>query len=242
MGQMIKYIIVDDEPLAREGMSLNCEQVPFLDPKGSFPNAIEAAEFLNKNPIDLMFLDIEMPGLSGLEFIRSLKNAPQIILCTAYPQYALESYELDVTDYLVKPIKFERFFKAVNKVRDYMNLNTGLPSTIDDYGDSYMFIKSDRQFVKIYYDDVLYIKGMKDYVVIHTTKGKFMTAMNVKTILGQLPKNLFARTSKSFVLQVKKITSISVDTIYMEELELPLGPSYKEAFIKDFVNTNLVSR
>lgn len=238
----MKYIIVDDEPLAREGMMLNCERVPFLEHQGSFANAMEAANFLNENEVDLMFLDIEMPGLSGLDFIRSLKKAPQIILCTAYPQYALESYELDVTDYLVKPIKFERFFKAINKVKEYLVLAESVPSEIDTYGDSFMFIKADRQYVKIYYDDIQYIKGMKDYVVIHTTKGKYMTAMNVKTIKSQLPDQLFARTSKSYILQIKKISRIGVDTIYLDDFELPLGPSYKEGFVNDYVKTNLVSR
>ena len=130
---MIRYIIVDDEPFAREGMQLNCDQVPFLEKQGEFGNAMLASEYLSKNEVDLIFLDIEMPGLSGLEFIKSMKRRPHIILCTAYPQYALESYELDVIDYLVKPIKFDRFYKAVTKVQDYMELNQQPASDIDDY-------------------------------------------------------------------------------------------------------------
>lgn len=240
---MINYIIVDDEPLARDGMSINCDQVPFLEHKGSFPNAIEASSFLSKEEIDLMFLDIEMPGLNGLDFIRSLKKRPHIILCTAYPQYALESYELDVIDYLVKPIKFERLFGAVNKVKDYIELSASPIKDIDAYEKTFMFIKSDRQFVKVYYEDVLYIKGMKDYVVIHAKDNKkYMTSMNVKTILAQLPPNLFARISKSYIIQVKNIISIGTDTIFTADHELPLGPSYKASFIDRFVKTNLVGR
>ncbi len=239
---MINYIIVDDEPLAREGMELNCEQVPFLHKLAEFDNAISATEFLSKNEVDLIFLDIEMPGLSGLDFIKSLKTKPNIILCTAYPQYALESYELDVIDYLVKPIKFERFYKAVVKVQEYMELNEKPKADIDVYQESFMYIKSDRQYIKVFYDEVIYIKGMKDYVVIHTKEKKYMTSMNVKTILSQLPQDRFARISKSYIIQVKNILSIGTDTIFTADQELPLGPSYKEDFIDKFVKTNLVSR
>lgn len=239
---MINYIIVDDEPFAREGMELNCEQVPFLHKLAEFDNAISATEYLSKNDVDLIFLDIEMPGLNGLDFIKSLKTRPNIILCTAYPQYALESYELDVIDYLVKPIKFERFYKAVVKVQEYIDLNEKPKADIDDYQESFMYIKSERQYVKVFYDDVTYIKGMKDYVVIHTKDKKYMTSMNVKTIMSQLPQDRFARTSKSYIIQVKNILSVGTDTIYMDNLELPLGPSYKEDFVQKFIKTNLVSR
>ncbi len=238
----VNYIIVDDEPLARDGMMLNCEQVPYLIHKGSFPNAIEASSYLSSAEVDLIFLDIEMPGLNGLDFIRSLKNRPHIILCTAYPQYALESYELDVIDYLVKPIRFERFFLAVNKVKDYLELGSHKSSDIDSYKETFMYIRSDRQYVKVFYDEVLYIKGMKDYVVIHCKGKKFMTSMNVKTILEQLPADRFARISKSYIIQIKAIVSIGTDTIYTTDNELPLGPSYKDDFVDRFVKTNLISR
>ena len=239
---MIKYLIVDDEYLAREGMQINCDQVPFLEKVGEFENAMLASDFLAKNEVDLIFLDIEMPGLTGLEFIKSLTKKPHIILCTAYPQYALESYELDVIDYLVKPIKFDRFYKAVVKVRDYISMNNQPSVDIDEYQDTFMFIKTDRQYVKVFYEDIHYIKGMKDYVVIHTTDKKYMTAMNVKTILSQLPPLYFARISKSYIIQIRQIRSIGTDTIYTDNHELPLGPSYKENFIEKYVKTNLVSR
>lgn len=239
---MIRYLIVDDEPFAREGMQLNCDKVPFLEKVGEYDNAIDANTHLAQHEVDLIFLDIEMPGLSGLDFIKSLKNPPHIILCTAYPQYALESYELDVIDYLVKPIRFERFYKAVVKVQDYISMQT-LPSTdIEDYQDQFMYIKTDRKYVKVFYEHVHYIKGMKDYVVIHTKEKKYMTAMNVKTILSQLPEAYFARISKSYIVQVKNIRSIGTDTIVTDDHELPLGPSYKEAFIDKYVKGNLVSR
>lgn len=239
---MINYLIIDDEPLAREGMQLNCDQVPFLNKLGEFENPIAATDFLASNPVDLVFLDIEMPGLNGLDFIRSLQNKPHIILCTAYPQYALESYELDVVDYLVKPIRFERFYKAVLKVKEQQALAQSAPSSIEKIEDTFMFIKTDRKFVKVFFENIHYIKGMKDYVVIHCSDNKYMTAMNVKTILSQLPEAHFARISKSYIVQIDQIKSISTDTIFTDLYELPLGPSYKEKFINNYVKTNLVSR
>jgi DNA-binding LytR/AlgR family response regulator len=240
---MIDYIIVDDEPLAREGMELNCEQITYLNHMGSFGNAIQAHSFMNDHKIDLIFLDIEMPGISGLDFIKTLTNKPQIVLTTAYPQYALESYELDVIDYLVKPIRFERFLKAVNKVKENIHLQREQVAVIENYEDTFMYIKSDRQYVKVYYENILFVKGMKDYVLIQTIKDKYMTAMNVKTILAQLPPDLFARVAKSYIVQIKHISKVSVDSIFLsDDTELSLGPSYKEDFINNYVLTNLVKR
>ncbi|MDA8692744.1 LytTR family DNA-binding domain-containing protein [Saprospiraceae bacterium] len=240
---MIDYIIVDDEPLARDGMELNCNQVTYLNHCGTFENAMQAHGYINEHHVDLIFLDIEMPGITGLEFIKTLVTKPQIILTTAYPQYALESYELDVTDYLVKPIRFERFLKAVNKANEYINLQKEPSSVIDNYEETFMYIKSDRQYVKVYYEDVLFVKGMKDYVLIHTTGDKYMTAMNIKTILAQLPKELFARISKSYIVQIKQIAKVGNDAIFLSnDDEISLGPSYKEDFVNKYVLTNLVKR
>ncbi len=239
---MIRYIIVDDEPLAREGIRLNADQVPYLEYVSEFGNAMNADEFLKREEVQLIFLDIEMPGINGLEFLRQLKSSHQVILTTAYPQYALESYELDVVDYLVKPIRFERFYKAVSKVQDYLSLQKDNEPSVSEYEEKFMYIKSSRKYVKIFYDDIHYIKGMKDYVVIHTLDKKYMTPMNVKTILSKLPAQQFARVSKSYIVQVKQVLSIDTDTIYTNNYELPLGPSYKEAFVENYVKTNLVSR
>lgn len=240
---MIDYIIVDDEPLAREGMELNCEQISYLNHMGSFANAIQAHSFMDDHKVDLIFLDIEMPGISGLDFIKTLTIKPQIVLTTAYPQYALESYELDVVDYLVKPIRFERFLKAINKVKENINLQKEPIAVIDNYEDTFMYIKSDRQYVKVYYENILFVKGMKDYVLIQTKKDKYMTAMNVKTILAQLPQDLFARVAKSYIVQIKHISKVATDSIFLSDnTELSLGPSYKEHFIANYVLTNLVKR
>jgi len=239
----IDYIIVDDEPLARDGIKLNADQIPYLNHVGSFGNAIQAHGYLSNHKVDLIFLDIEMPGITGLDFIKTLSIKYQIVLTTAYSQYALESYELGVTDYLVKPIRMERFIKACTKVSENLELLSQPVSDIENYEDSFMYIKSERQYVKVYYDKVLYIKGLKDYVVIVCNdNNKYMTAMNIKTIHKQLPKELFARIGKSYIVQIKQITKIGTDTIFLGDNEVSLGPAYKEAFIQQYVLTNLVKR
>ena len=193
----MKCIVVDDEPFAREGMLLNINEVQFLEPVGEFGNAISANNYLSnsENVVDLMFLDIQMPGITGLDFIRSLKKKPQVILTTAFPQYALDGFDLDVVDYLLKPVRLDRFIKAVNKAKEIYDLQHAAQNTIESVTQDYIYIKSERKFIKIFFRDIAFIKGMKDYVVIHSGKEKIMTAMNIKTIHEQLPPANFARVS-----------------------------------------------
>lgn len=235
-------IIIDDEPLARKGIQILVDKVDFLNVVSAFSSALEASNFLSsQHEIDLIFLDIEMPGLNGLEFLKAVPVNAQVILTTAYPQYALEAFELDVIDYLLKPIKFERFYKAVNKAREIHNSKEsmyGLEKTEEDF----FYIKADRKFIKLYFNDITYIKGMKDYVMICTEKEKYMTAMNVGTTFKQLPQDIFARVSKSYIIHVGKITQIDTDFIYLGEIDIPLGASYKENFITKFVKGNLIGR
>lgn len=236
----MKCIIVDDEPLAREGMRMNIGELSNLTLVGEFENAAAANEFLEKNQVDIMFLDIEMPGLSGLEFLRSLSNAPMVILTTAYPQYAVEAYELDVVDYLVKPIKLERFIKAVAKAEEFLSLaeNTAVFEAIED---EFIFIKSERKYVKIRFDELLFVEGLKDYVIVHATHGKYMTAMNVKTIHNKLSEDIFFRVSKSFVINVNHIDDIDGNYVNIREYKIPIGRSYRDVFL-DFVNKRLLRR
>jgi len=235
----ISCIIVDDEPLARKGIELLIKDIPWLDLVGQFPNAIQADAFLSSNNIDLLFLDIEMPGLNGLEYIKSKPINVQIILTTAYPQFALEAFELDVVDYLLKPIRMERFYKAVTKVQEYKQSKK---AEINDITDNYFYIKSDRKYVKLLFSEVLYIKGMKDYVMLFTEKDKFMTALNIKTIFKQLPKSIFARISKSYLVNVDQISSIDLDSVMVGKDELTLSNTYKEAFLKDHIKGKLFKR
>lgn len=239
----MKCIIVDDEPLAREGMELLLEDAPFLEHMASFGNAYTALEYISQNEVEVVFLDIEMPGLDGLSFIKTLEDPPFIILTTAYPQYALEAFELHVSDYLVKPIKSERFLKAVYRIKEINDLKNVATYEIENAEDEFIFIRHERKFVKLYFKDILYINGLKDYVMIYTKHGKYITAMNLKTTLSQLPEEIFIRTSKSYAINKTNITSIDVDFIILTDgSEIPLGNTYKESVKQKVVMGRLVDR
>lgn len=237
-------IVVDDEPLARQGMEMNIASIASLQLLGSFSNALAASDFLRKEKVDLMFLDINMPELNGLDFLKSLRDAPLVIFSTAYPQYALESYELDAIDYLVKPIRIERFLKAVNKAENHLRLlqQEVSNSHVEKIEDDFVFIKADRKYFKIYFKDILYIEGLKDYVIIYTADNKIITSMNVKTIAGQLPVSIFARVSKSYIVNVLHITSFDNELVYIQNNEIPLGQSFKDDFIKQYIDGKIVRR
>jgi two-component system, LytTR family, response regulator len=237
-------IVIDDEPLARQGMEMHIANVASLKLLGSFSNPLAAADFLRKEQVDLMFLDINMPELSGLDFLKALRDAPLVIFTTAYPQYALESYELDAIDYLVKPIRIERFLKAVNKAENHFKLlqQDAQHSHVEKIEDDFVFIKADRKFFKIYFKDILYIEGLKDYVVIYTIDNKFITSMNVKTIAQQLPASTFARVSKSYIVNVRHINSFDNELIYINGNEIPLGESFKDEFIRQYIDGKIVKR
>ena len=237
-------IVIDDEPLARQGMEMHIANVASLKLLGSFSNPLAAADFLRKEQVDLMFLDINMPELSGLDFLKALRDAPLVIFTTAYPQYALESYELDAIDYLVKPIRIERFLKAVNKAENHLKLlqQDAQHSHVEKIEDDFVFIKADRKFFKIYFKDILYIEGLKDYVVIYTIDNKIITSMNVKTIAQQLPASTFARVSKSYIVNVRHINSFDNELIYINGNEIPLGESFKDEFIRQYIDGKIVKR
>lgn len=239
----MRCIIIDDEPLAREGMELLILEVPYLESVQSFGSGIQALDYLAKNEVDLIFLDIEMPGLNGLDFIKTLSNQPFIILTTAYPQYALEAFELQVSDYLVKPIRLERFLKAVYKVKEIFDLKNNEMYQVDNLEEEHIYIRHERTFVKLFYKDILYINGLKDYVMIHTTEGKYVTAMNLKTIMSKLPESIFIRTSKSFGMNINRIKSVELDFVNLDnDSQVPLGNSYKEEFKKRVIEGRLVDR
>lgn len=237
---MIKCIIVDDEKIAREGMKLNIDKMDNLELVGEFSCAEDAEKFLTKHKVDLIFLDIQMQGKNGLDFIRDLNSNPMVIFTTAYPQYAVEAFELDVVDYLVKPIKFDRFVRAVAKAQEIKSLSK-TPAVVDAFEGNFIFIKSERKYVKINFDELLFIEGLKDYVIIHTLNGKYMTAMNVKTIFNKLPETTFFRISKSFVININHIDDIDGAYVNIKGNQIPIGRSYRDIFV-DFVNTKLIRR
>jgi DNA-binding LytR/AlgR family response regulator len=225
-------------------MEMNIANLPQLTLCGSFSNSFAASDFLRKEKVDLMFLDINMPELNGLDFLKSLRDAPLVIFVTAYPQYALDSYELDALDYLVKPIRIERLLKAVNKAENHLKLleqNDG-KNQVERFEEEYIFIKADRKYFKVHFKDILFIEGLKDYVIIYTHETKIITSMNVKTIASQLPTNIFARVSKSYIVNVMQITSLDSELIYVHSHEIPLGQSFKEEFLKQYVDNKIIRK
>ncbi|WP_326984048.1 LytTR family DNA-binding domain-containing protein [Chryseobacterium sp. MYb264] len=233
-------IIVDDEPLARAEMQSLIHEVSSIEISGNFSNVPAAMEFLKMNEIDLVFLDIEMPLISGLEFAESLPKNTLVIFTTAYSQYALKSYELDAVDYLLKPIDKQRLEKAINKAVLYKELlNETVKNTIESNTADFLFIKADRRYYKINFSDIKFIEGLKDYVVIHTQSQKLITAMNLKTIHQRIPTNLFLRVSKSYVVNMNFIDSFDNHNIYIADAEIPLGEVYKSEFFKAYSGGSL---
>jgi len=237
-------IIVDDEPLARKGLQILIEKTNDLELLASLSNAIEAAKFLKENTVDLIFLDIQMPGNNGIELAHADAGDSLIIFTTAYPEYAIDSYEVDAVDYLLKPIKPERFNKAVQKALTYRSLLdvTHVKSSIEEVNEDYFFVKADRKIFRIDFDDILFIEGLKDYVVIHTHAQRLITAMNIKTIHEKLPVKNFARVSKSYVVNIQKIASFDNNTVFIQKQEIPIGNNYRNDFFEGYVSKKLLRR
>lgn len=239
----MKCIIIDDEPLAREGLKNMLAGISSVELLDSFSNPIDANFYLQNNTVELMFLDIEMASLNGLDFARSLVYKPLIIFITAYPQYALESFEVDALDYLVKPVRIERLLKAINKAENYLSLlQKNSDEGIAIVENNYVFIKADRKFVKIYFSDIFFIEGLKDYVIIHTDGKKVLTAMNIKTIFFQLPTRNFARVSKSYIINTDHITAVDTNMVYLKDEEIPIGNNFKEIFFTDYVDGKIIKK
>lgn len=230
----LNVLIVDDEPLAREGVVSFVKRVDFLELKEQCSDAMEANDYLAENNIDLMFLDIQMPTLSGTDFLRSVNQPPLVILTTAYPQYALEGFELDVVDYLVKPYAFERFLKAVNKAYERFNAaqsKTG-SETKNSEAQKVFFIKSDRRYVRVMMDEVLYIQGNQNYIDIHTENKKIMTLMTLKHLEELLPSDQFMRVHKSYILPLRRIKEIEGNQVLIGDKYLPVSKKNKKKLLK----------
>jgi DNA-binding LytR/AlgR family response regulator len=229
----LKCIIVDDEPLAQEVIERYLSNFREIELVKKCSNALEAFEVLHTEQIDLMFLDISMPVISGIDFLRSLRNAPAVIITTAYPDFALQGYELDVIDYLVKPVSMERFIKAVNKTMERVKLNnpTNKPEAPTSKVD-YMFVKSDQKLVKVKFKDIDYIEGMKDYVKIFVGEKMIVTLHTMKFFEANLPSGEFMRVHKSFIVNLDAIKSISGNELEVRQIRVPIGSSYKENLMK----------
>lgn len=227
----IRCIIVDDEPLARKGLKEYIADVSFLELAGEYDSPVKAAEILQQEQIDLMFLDIQMPRMTGIEFLRSLPQPPQVIFTTAYPDYAVESFELNVLDYLVKPISFERFMKAVLKAKNQQKNTT-----------SYFFIKCDNKLEKIAYQDILYAEALQNYVAIHTSSRKFITYLTFKGVEDYLPADQFVKVHKSFIVALNKIDSIEGNELLVGPHHIPISRNLKEEVMEKILNNRYLKR
>jgi len=225
---MIKCIAIDDEKLVRDLLEDNIRQLPFLELIKTCKNAFEAYEVLQNEQIDLIFLDIQMPGLSGLQFLQSLQHPPMVILVTAYEEYALEGFNQQVVDYLLKPFSFERFLKACNRANELFRLQNNQNEAINVIQD--FFVNVEYTLVKIVVADIEYIEGLKDYIKIHlsTADKPVLTRMTMKAMVEKLPSNTFVRTHKSFLAAVQKITALKRDFVCIGNKEVPVSEFYKE--------------
>lgn len=224
----MKCIAVDDEKWALDLLTDNIKHVPFLDLVGRCKNAREASEILQKENIDLMFMDVQMPGLNGLQFITTLPQPPMAILITAYEQYALEGFNLSVIDYLVKPVPLERFVKACNKAKQFFDMKQGtLPA--DKTTPDHIFVNVEYSLIKVPFKDITYIEGFKDYVKIHLASSSkaVLTRMSLRALEDILPRHKYVRTHKSFIVSIDKVTAIKRDFVCIHENEIPIGESFK---------------
>jgi len=235
-------LAVDDEPPALQVIEKYISSVPVLELKASVNNAVDALSIIQHNKIDLIFLDIQMPQLLGTDFIRSLINPPKVIFTTAFRKYAVDGFELDAVDYLLKPISFERFLKAVNKVMrlnitaNENDLSFKIPQAATS-ADAFMFLRADRKNIKVNFEDILFIESLKDYIKVVTKDKMIITKQAISSIEENLPKDLFIRTHRSFIVSVKKIESFTPDLIQINKYEIPISRSYRHEVEKALGHT-----
>jgi len=239
---MINCVIVDDEPLAREGMANYVQEVNFLRLIDTCVNPVELGKVLSEKSIDLIFLDIQMPKMNGIDFLRVVQKPPMVIITTAFPGYALDGFQLNVLDYLLKPITFDRFLKAAKKANDYFELSTkavSADSNKSNQADEYFFIKCANKYEKIQFADILYVQGLQNYVTIYTTKGKYLTLLHMKTLEDNFDNSAFIRVHKSYIVSISKIDSIDGNELVISSHRIPISRNYRDQVIKQVVNNNL---
>jgi len=233
-------LIIDDEPVARKGMEEYVREIDFLDLVALCENPVKATRYLSEQTIDLIFLDIHMPKVSGIEFLKSLRNPPLVIFTTAYSDYALEGYSLDVVDYLMKPITFDRFLKATQKafeIHQLKQLAKGQKASSD-----YFFVKSESKYEKVTYAEVKYVESLQNYVIIHTASRKLITYMTLNSIENQLPKDLFLKVHKSFIISLGNIKAVDGNEILIGDARIPISRNLKELVVNRILGNNLFKR
>lgn len=235
----LNCVIIEDEPLARNLMVEYVKKVPSLNLIEAFSNPLEAMETLRSASIDILFLDVQMPEITGISLLKILKKRPMVVLTTAYSQYALEGYELDVADYLLKPITFERFLKSVDKITQRLESSPAAPQPVVEpsAAPAFIFVKDGTKLVKVKLDEILYIEGLKDYVTIHTPNQKIVTLQRLKALEEQLPANKFIRIHNSYIIALNAIDVIQKNEVQIKGVTLPVGDTYRKSF-KEFIERN----
>jgi DNA-binding LytR/AlgR family response regulator len=222
MANPISCIITDDEPYARKGLQAYIVKTNFLEMKGQCEDTIELGTLLQQQPIDLLFLDIQMPHISGVDFLRSLVNPPKVIFTTAFKEYAIEGFELDVLDYILKPISYDRFMKAAFKAKDYFDLKNSVDQP------PYFFVKANGRMEKIIFEEVLYLEGLENYVIIHTLTQKIITHSTLKALVEKLPKQAFLQTHKSYVAAINKVHAVEGNILHIGTHQVPVSRQLRE--------------
>ncbi len=222
----IKCIIIEDEPLAVKVLADYISQIPFLELQGTFKDAILATDYLRQNNTNLIFLDIHLPKLKGMAFLKTLTQAPAVIITTAYHQYAVEGFDLNVTDYLLKPFAFERFLIAVNKVKTMQSTKQELNK--NEQAKDFIFLSAERKKVKILFSEIVYIESQREYIKIVTIKKEYVSKLSTHEIEAVLPASLFKRIHRSFIVSLNKIESYTADTVEVSGITLPVGRSFRD--------------
>ena len=222
----MKVIIVDDEPLALEVLETYLTHFPELKLSAKCTNAVEAFESLSEGDIDLMFLDIQMPQITGIDFLKSLKNPPKVIFTTAFSNYALEGFELNAVDYLLKPFSLERFTKAVQKFKEIYAKNDKALGEAE--AADYIFVKADKKLIKLRFEDIFYVEGLKDYVMLHTPGGRIVTLQTMKSLEEKLPSANFIRVHRSYIVNLNLIELLEANSVTVNKKKIPIGKNYKD--------------
>jgi len=240
----VSCIIIDDEPLARRGLKEYIAEVDFLQLIGEFEHPLKAAAKLSEGNVQLLFLDIQMPKINGLELLKTLHNPPPVIFTTAYPEHALESYELNALDYLVKPISFDRFFKAALKAKEYYEIRQTNSDEKSGVGsqDEYFFIKADNRLVKLFFDEILFVEALQNYVSVYTIDKKYISYLTFKSIQEYLPENKFIKCHKSYIISASKISSIEGNDIKIANYHIPISRSIKEEVMEKLLKGKFLKR
>lgn len=239
----LNAVLIDDEPLARKGLKEYIADVEFLQLAGEFDSPLKAMELMRRGEVQLLFLDIQMPKITGLDFLKSLRQAPPVIFTTAYPQYALDGFELNALDYLVKPISFDRFLKAALKAKEYYELRQqNKQVSSDSTVQKDFFIKTDNQLVRIAFDDLLFVEALQNYVCVHTATKKYISYLTMRSVEEYLPAGQFLKTHKSFIVNAAKIDSIEGNEIRIGTNKIPISRSEKEDVMEQLLKNKFLKR